>query len=288
MSGAGWKQTLPLPATVRLLWHHSEPYPRDIPLEELYARVEVPRRRDGLPAVIANMVMTLNGEATIDGKAAPIGTPVDRFILGRLRTAADALLYGAGTLLAEDVTALIPEGDAALRAAGGRGPRLLAALMATELAWNEDTLRRRFFSDTRFDRLIITGRRASAERIRRVEALGVHVARVDDGPDGRPSATAALRLLGRRGARLVLTEGGPRMLASLVRERLVDQYFLTVSPLVTGDPLALSPVGADVTVDGRPVLLSRLSRYEYAFHDPSTGALLIESYDRFSVVHPSR
>jgi riboflavin biosynthesis pyrimidine reductase len=288
MNGAGWKQTLSLPATVRLLWHATEPYPRDIPLDELYARIEVPPRPDGLPAVIANMVVTLNGEAAIGGKAAPIGTPVDRFILGRLRTSADVLLYGAGTLVAEDVSAIMPEGDAALRAAGGRGPRLMAALLATDPVWSDDVLRKRFFTDTRFDRLIITSDRASPQHVRRAQALGVEVIRVAAERDGRPSAEAALRLLGGRGARVVLTEGGPRMLGSLLRDHLVDEYFLTTSPLVTGDPEAPAPIGAEVTGRGRPLLLSRLSRYEYAFRDPATGAPLIEAYDRFRVVYPPR
>jgi riboflavin biosynthesis pyrimidine reductase len=270
------------------VWHASEPYPREVALADVYAHIDMPPRRDGLPALIANMVMTQNGEATIDGKAAPIGTPVDRFILGRLRTAADVLLYGSGTLLIEGVSALLPEADADLRAAAGRPPRLLAALLATGLAWDDEMLARRFFTDTRFDRLIITGHRALPAHIKRVETLGVEVARVDAGHDGRPSAAAALRLLARRGARLVLTEGGPRMLASLLRARLVDDYFLTTSPLMTGDPAALSPVGDDVTGDGRPVLLARLSRYEYAFHDPTTAASLVEAYDRFHVVYPAR
>jgi riboflavin biosynthesis pyrimidine reductase len=287
MNGAGWKRSLPLPATVRLVWHVVEPYPRDVPLDQLYARIEVAPRGDGRSAVIANMVMSQNGEATIDGKAAPIGTPVDRFILGRLRTAADVLLYGAGTLVTEGVTAHLPEADAPLRAAGGRKPRLLAAVLATELAWDEVTLRSAFFTDPRFDRLIITGSRATSERARRVEAMGVEVVRVEADLDGRPSVAAALRLLGQRGATRVLTEGGPRLLGSLLRAGLVDEYFLTTSPLVTGDPRALAPIGADVTIDGRPLLLSRLSRYEYTFRDPSTGAQVVEAYDRFRVVYPA-
>ncbi|HEV2440005.1 MAG TPA: dihydrofolate reductase family protein [bacterium] len=287
MNGAGWKRSLSLPATVRLVWHATEPHPREVLLDDFYARLDVPPGRDGLPGLIANMVMTQNGEATIDGKAAPIGTPVDRFILGRLRTSADALLYGAGTLLAEDVTAAVPEAEAARRVAAGRGPRLLVALLATDLAWGDDLLARRFFTDTGFDRLIITGPRATPEHVRRIEAFGVEVARVDEDRDGRPTACAALRALGVRGARLVLTEGGPRVLASLLRERLVVDYFLTTSPLATGDRHAPRPVGADVTTNGRPLLLSRVSRYEYGFSDPSTGAALIEAYDRFRVVYPS-
>jgi len=268
------------------VWHAAERYPRDVPLDEFYARLDVPLGPDGLPAVIANMVMTQNGEATIDGKAAPIGTPVDRFVLGRLRTSADVLLYGAGTLVAEDVTATFPEADTPLRTAVGRGPRLLAVLLATDLAWGDDILTRRFFTDTRFDRLIITGDRATPSHVRRIEALNVEVLRVDAGPGGRPSVRAAIRALGKRGARLVLTEGGPSVLASLLRERLIVDYFLTTSPLLTGEAGALRPIGGVVTVDGRPVVMSRVSRYEFGFQDPATAAPLVEAYDRFRVVYP--
>ena len=287
MSGAGWKRSLSLPAGVRLVWHATDPHPRDVVLDELYARIDVPRGRDGLPSVIANMVMTLNGEATVDGRSAPIGTPVDRFILGRLRTSADVLLSGAGTMLAENISAVMPEAEAARRVAAGRSPRLLVALLATGVAWDDAVLAKPFFTDTRFDRLVITGDRAAPEQVRRLEALGVDVLRVDATPDGRPAARAALRALGDRGGRLVLTEGGPRVLASMLRERLIVEYFLTTSPLATGDPHALRPVGAAVTADGRPLLFSRLSRFEYAFHDPATGAALVEAYDRFRIVYPS-
>ena len=286
-SGAGWKGTLSLPSSVKLVWHAAEPYPRDVPLEELYARIEAPPGPDGLPAVIANMVMTQNGEAAIDGKAAPIGTPVDRFILGRLRVSADVLLSGAGTVLAEDVTALVPERDVPRRTAAGRPPHPVGALLATDLAWNDEVLARRFFSEPRFERLIITGHRPTAEQVRRLEARGVEVLRVEAGPDGRPKARAAIRALAGRGARLILTEGGPRVLASLMRQRLVVDYFLTTSPLVTGEPHALLPIAADVTAGGRPLLLSRLSRHEYEFRDPETGARLVEAYDRFRVVYPN-
>jgi riboflavin biosynthesis pyrimidine reductase len=286
MSERNWKRAIPLPAAVRLVWHGTEPYPRDVPLDDFYARLDVPPGRDGLPALIANMVMTMNGEAVVEGKAGPIGTAVDRFVLTRLRASADVLLYGAGTLAAEDVTAVTPDEDRPRRTAAGRRPRLLAALLATDLNWGPDVLARRFFTDDRFDRLIITGDRPPSERVRRIEDLGVEVARVEAGADGRPSAAAALRRLGALGARVVLTEGGPHVLASLIGARLVGEYFLTQSPLATGNPRALRPIGGAVSPDERPLLLSRMSRYEYEFRDPQRRTPLVESYERFRIVYP--
>ncbi len=284
--GPGWKRSLRLPASVRLAWHASEPHPRDVPIAGFYADLEFPAAPGALPYLVVNMVMTLNGEATIGGKAVTIGTPVDALALTRLRTAADALLSGAGTLLAEDVTAVLPEAASARRAASGRTPRLLASILASGVAWGPEVLSRRFFTDPRFDKLVITGERAVPADIRRVEAAGVEVVRVASDPSGRPDAAAALRLLAARGARIVLSEGGPRVLASLLRARLVREYFLTTSPCATGDPLALRPIAQDVTGTGRPLLLERVSRYEHAFQDPETGARLAESFDRFRVVYP--
>jgi len=283
MNSPGWKRTLVLPDTVRLVWHESEPHPRDVAIGDLYADLTFPAPSAGLPYLVANMVMTQNGEAAVDGKAASIGTRVDGLVLTRLRVATDAVLTGVGTIAAEDVTAVLPDAEAARRVASGRPRRALVAVLASRLAWAPEVLSRRLFTDPRFDRLVICGSGASLEDVRRVEARGVEVIRVASSPDGRPDPAAALRALGARGIRSVVSEGGPRVLASLFRARLAREYFLTTSPFAVGGEDAPKPLAADV---GGPVLLSRISRIEQAFTDPTTGASLVEAYERFRVVYP--
>lgn len=283
MSGPGWKRSLALPSTVRLAWHESEPAPRDVPLDDFYGELTFP---GPFPYLIAHMIMTQNGEAAVDGRAATIGSPVDGVALTRVRRAADALLTGSGTILAEDVTAFLPPTESARRQAAGRPPQLLAVLLAGRLDWGEDAWSRRFFTDPRFPRLIVTGDQAAPEEVQRLEARGLEVVRVHTTPEGRPDPAAVLDLLAARGARVVLSEGGPRLLASLLRARLLREYFLTTSPFVTGDPQAPRPIGGWADPGGRPVLLERISRYEHLFHDPLTGARVVEAYDRFRVVYP--
>lgn len=280
--GPGWKRTVPLPAAVRLVWHESEAFPQDVPIGALYADLEFPAPSHGLPYLVANMVMTQNGEAAAAGKAFPIGTPVDGLALTRLRVATDATLTGIGTVLAEDVTAVLPEVEAARRVAAGRPPRVLVAVMTSALAFGSETLSRRLFTDPRFDRVVVTSERAAADDVRRVQARGIDVIRVAPSPDGRPDPAAALRALGQRGLRSVVCEGGPRLLTSLLRARLVREYFLTTAPFVSGDAEAPRPVPGPL--DG-PVLLSRVSRIEHAFRDPATRAPLVEALDRFRVVY---
>lgn len=285
MSSPGWKRSVPLPASVRLVWHETESYPRDIPQERLYAPLEFPVSPGPLPYLVANMVTTQNGEATVDGKAATIGTRVDGVVLSRLRAATDAIVTGSGTVMAEDVTAALPAAEAARRSSAGRPPRLLIAMLASQVGWPDDILARRFFTDPRWERIVLTGDRAREEDIRRLAARGVEVVRIPSGYDGRPDVTEALRVLWTRGIRCAVTEGGPRLLASLLRARVVHEYFLTTSPLLTGDVRAPRPVGGGISDRSEALLLARISRHEFEFQDPRTGARLVEAYDRFRVLY---
>jgi riboflavin biosynthesis pyrimidine reductase len=287
MASPDWKRTVPLPAMVWLAWHASEPFPRQVPLDDLYASLGLPIGLDGLPYLVANMVMTQNGEATVGGKASPIGTAVDGLVLTRLRRAVDAILSGSGTLVHDDVSAVLPEAEALRRAAEGRSPRLLVAVVASSLSFGREIFARRFFVDSGFDKLILTGPAATPDRIRAVEDRGVEVVQVPaGGPDGRPRPRAVLDVLKSRGVRSIACEGGPRFLPSLFAAQVVREYFLTTSPMITGEAGVLRPVSGPVGPAGTPVWLSRISRYEHDFDDPVTGARLIEGFDRFRVIYP--
>ena len=283
MSGPDWKRTVPLPESVRIVWHESDPFPRDVALDAFYSDLTFPSPSDGLPYLVANMVMTQNGEAAVDGRAYPIGTRVDGLALTRLRVATDATLTGIGTVLAEDVTAVLPEAEAARRVAAGRPPRVLVAVVASALAFGPDVLSRRMFTDPRFDRLVVASGRAAPADVAGLQQRGIEVVRVASTADGRADLREALRALGRRGVRSIVTEGGPTLLTGLLRDRLVREYFLTTEPYVMGGAAAPRPVAG--ALDG-PVVLSRISRIEHAFSDPATRAPLAEAFDRFRVVYP--
>src|SRR2546423_9822015 len=50
------------------------------------------------PYLVLNMVSTLDGRIAIDGRSGPIGGEADRELFFGLRTQADAVMVGAGTL----------------------------------------------------------------------------------------------------------------------------------------------------------------------------------------------
>jgi 5-amino-6-(5-phosphoribosylamino)uracil reductase len=109
----------------------------------------------------------------------------------------------------------------------------------------------------------------SDEGRRRLGEAGSHqVISLGPGPDLDPvKITAAVREAGHS---MVLTEGGPRLLAQLVGARQLDQLFLTVSPLlagsVKGEPRRGFIDGIDLLGQDRPRWLSLLSTHLHGSH----------------------
>ena len=59
------------------------------------------------PFVFVNMIATVDGRAARDGRSATIGGEADLELLLELRTIADAVLIGTGTLRAEGYDRLV-------------------------------------------------------------------------------------------------------------------------------------------------------------------------------------
>ena len=150
-----------------------------------------------------------------------------------LRACADAVLLGAGTLRATPGHLWIPghvypglaDSFAALRRSLGRAPEPRLAVMTS--SGNLDVSH----PAIQHGATILTttgGARALAGRL----SDRCDVAVIGDGDD--VDVARAVEELRRRGHRTVLTEGGPHLMGRLLRARLLDEMFLTVSPVLAG------------------------------------------------------
>jgi riboflavin biosynthesis pyrimidine reductase len=127
--------------------------------------------------------------------------------MGLLRATADAVLVGCGTVNASPKGHWRPDTvfPGAAGAFGELRDRPARVVVATELA--ADRLAGRLPEETEI--AVVPG---------------------DDAVD----VAAAVSLLRERGHRRILSEAGPRLFGSLVAADLVDELFLTVSPLLAG------------------------------------------------------
>jgi riboflavin biosynthesis pyrimidine reductase len=176
------------------------------------------------PRVVADMVATVDGRAAIGGRSVALGHPADRALLRELRTAADAILVGSGTLVAERYANLLDDEQRARRVAEGRPPHPLLVTLSRRLTLPPDVP---VLHEPGVPVMVFT--HAGEEVAAPVLGAGVEVVRV---PGGAPLPASALAALGARGVRFVLCEGGPTLLSHLVADGALDDLLLTVSPLL--------------------------------------------------------
>ncbi len=191
------------------------------------------------PRVFLNMVSTLDGRAALDGRTSALGGPHDLEMLLELRAAADAVLIGSGTLRAEGYDRLVRDPERRARRVGAElreDPVAVLLSRRLDLPWDAG-----LFAAEDQPVLVYTGADSEPPPV----AARLEVARL-----GEPSPAAALADLRARGVRALLCEGGPTLNRALLAGGLVDDLFLTLTPLLTGDV----DVRAILAGGGLPVL----------------------------------
>jgi riboflavin-specific deaminase-like protein len=174
------------------------------------------------PFVFVNMVASVDGRATIEGRAHQLGSPTDTLLLTELRTLADAVLIGSGTLRAESYARLVANPDrVARREAAGKPPTPTAVLISRslDLPWDAGLFQAA-------DQPVVVYTAADLDPP--PTPAPVEVVRTAEPPE-------ALRDLKRRGVRALLCEGGPTLNRALLAAGLVDELFLTLSPMLVGN-----------------------------------------------------
>ncbi len=169
--------------------------------------------------------VTVSAAATIDGKIATksgdsaISSRRDLARVHRLRAAHDAVLVGAGTVLADDPLLTV-------RYAQGRSP----ARVVLDPAGRTPSGSRLLLTCGDVRTILVVTSQTDARNRRRLEGAGATVLVEEDGIRLGP-------LLGRlygMGVRTLLVEGGGRTIWGFVSEGVFDEMVLTISPHIAG------------------------------------------------------
>lgn len=177
------------------------------------------------PYVFTNFAVTVDGHATIAGRSGAIGSATDTAMLMGLRSRADAVIIGAGTMRAENYGRLLPNAQTrARRERMGLPHDPLAVIVSNsmDLPWDAG-----LFTCGSGRVLIFT----AAEEEPPPTATPT---RVDRHPGGVDLDAALRHLRVERGIRGLLCEGGPTLHADLLAGGLVDELFVTIGPKLTG------------------------------------------------------
>jgi len=196
--------------------------------------------------VLINMVASLDGKASVGGKAGAIGSQTDRTLMRFLRARADAVMIGAGTLRAEKLRLDVPEDLADVRASRGLEPQPLAVLVTTS---GDVPLETNFVGSWAKILLIVASPEIPKERLASLSShasveLVTRETPTTPADTGIDLGRALEALKERYGVEVLLVEGGPALNHSLVSLGLADQLFLTLAPKIVGGegPSGLSVV----------------------------------------------
>jgi riboflavin biosynthesis pyrimidine reductase len=176
--------------------------------------------RPGQPWVTGLMVSSLDGRATLGGTSRALGGPSDLAMLVALRRRADALIVGPGTVRAE-----------------GYGPLPCPAVLVSrsfDLPWEAGLFA------------------VPGQRVLVYTRAGHEPPDVTADVEVVPIVALAdvLADLRGRGVERLLREGGPTLNRALLAEGLLDELFLTLSPVVAGED------GPAIIAPGQPAALA--------------------------------
>lgn len=216
----------------------------DEELESTYLDDARPR-----PWLLVNMVASLDGGTEVAGRSSVIGDAQDSVVFRSLRAASDLILVAAATARAERYgPPRLPERLVRWRQDRGMAPSPRLAIVSRSLDFDVDA-----FEDA--PPIVVTSEGSPPDRRKELaERTDVVVAGGE-----RVDMTDALHRMRESGHDRILCEGGPSLNGQLALEDLVDEWCLTISPLVlSGDSKRIvSGPGLD---DGRRVVLDRVVR----------------------------
>lgn len=177
----------------------------------------------------AMMLTTLDGAiAGADGLSGSISSATDRLIFSEVRRLADAVLVGAGTIRAERYNPMKarPEYQEARSAAGLQpAPVVVIVSRTLDLPWQDP-----LFHESAQQPIVLTGSHDPASSALKRAHAHADVQQVPD-----LEARTIIDAMHARGLSRIVCEGGPRLLTQLAAADLIDEYDITLAPILAGN-----------------------------------------------------
>jgi riboflavin biosynthesis pyrimidine reductase len=203
------------------------------------------------PWLMANMIASADGATALEGVSGGLGGPGDKSVFRAIRASCDFVIVASATAATEAYR--MPQTSPAITARRherGRGPAPGLAIVTASgrVDASIPALSARAADEPR--PLVITGQAADGDALALLDAEVVRLA------SARPEPQEILEELGRRGASVVLAEGGPRFNGILHGAGVIDELCLSLSPTMAGGDSARIVAGGDAIA--RSLRLDRL------------------------------
>ncbi|HEY9854738.1 MAG TPA: dihydrofolate reductase family protein [Stenomitos sp.] len=205
--------------------------PGAVDVHDVLSGLTFPDGAGDRPYTWVNMIVSVDGKAVFGppGTTWTVGSEVDHAIFKGLRGSADAVLTGAGVMLADDIP--YPRLDLhaqARREARGLRPKPLWIIVSGRAQLPCDL---QVFRGGRENVLVVVTERAPAEQCRtlaeKAQILVLGASTIDMGELGRV-------LRARYGIRRLYSIGGPTLNGAMLAAGTLDELFFTLAPKLHG------------------------------------------------------
>ena len=182
------------------------------------------------PYVTAFVTMSVDGKIASRSGDSRLSCPFDKKRLHELRATSDGVMVGANTVRIDD-------------------PLLTPRLVQVEkppariVVDGKLTLTPtyRMFKVKDAPTYIITSSKTPESKLRKFEDIGVNVIKAPE-KDSEVNLSYALSELYGKGIKHILVEGGGNLIWSLLKQNLIDEFRVTISPFIIGGKSAVTPV----------------------------------------------
>ena len=180
-------------------------------------------RRHQRPLVTISYAQSLDGSiATRNREQLALSSPEAMVLTHRIRAVSDAIVIGINTLLTDDPLLTV-------RHAEGHNPQPIVLDSNLRVPSSARLLNH---SDRRC--WLACTDSNSPQRCRQIEELGAELLCCGADLAGRVNLFDLLNLLGRKGIKSIMVEGGSQVITSFLESRLVDKLIITVAPRLVG------------------------------------------------------
>jgi riboflavin-specific deaminase-like protein len=180
-------------------------------------------RRHQRPLVTLSFAQSLDGSiATWNRKQLALSSHESMVLTHRIRAISDAVVIGINTLLSDDPQLTV-------RFVEGSNPQPIVLDSNLRIPTNARLLNR---GGQRCWLACIDSN--SPKKSRRLEGLGAELLFCGADRTGRVNLVDLLELLGQRGVKSIMVEGGSQVITSFIESRLVDKLIITIAPRLVG------------------------------------------------------
>lgn len=190
----------------------------------------------GRPFIMVKSALTMDGwTATSQRLSKWITNEKSRQYVHRLRDRTDGVMVGVGTVIADD-----PALTTRLKRKRGKDPMRIIADTHLRTPLNAKVLNH----DSSADTILVVGSHGKDDGPDRARKKGVSTL-VCPMKDGRIDLVALMGILGEMSVTSLLIEGGASIIGSMIRERLIDKFYIFKAPKILGGedgvPMAAGP-----------------------------------------------